>query len=200
MAQCIALRVDKGLDDVLSFLDMKGVGGFGVRECAVDNEHWHFYLETDAFKNLQSFRVALTRAVPELKGNGAYSATEVKDKDKYWRYMCKGDTDGGGCWVVWRHSLVFTEEYVDQLHEEYWQENRRLKSRKVGSVIDAVIDECKRSGVAWDDRTAIARIYVTEVSKRAKPFNQFAAKSGVNAVQLALCPDDSAIRMFAELL
>lgn len=199
MALKISLRVDKCVDDVEAWLDSRGFGGFGVRECATDNEHYHFYVEAD-FKNMQSFRVQLTKAVPGLKGNGAYSATEVKDVDKYVRYMCKGESDGAGCEVVWRHTLVYTEEFCEELHSEYWTENRRLKKRKAGAVIDAVIDECKRQDVAWTNRSKIAELYVREIAQRARPLNQFSAKSGVNAIQLALCPDDSAIHMFAETL
>lgn len=196
----IALRVDKEFSSVKNFIDQKGCGGFGVREVAGDNEHWHFLLETDKFKNLQSFRVALTRACDQLKGNGSYSATKVEDVEKYERYMCKGASEGESCEVAWRNSLKYTDEKISELHDAYWKENLRLKKRKVGSVIDYIVDECKREGIDWKERSKIAVKYVTEISKRAKPFNQFAAKSALNAIQLQLCPDDSAIAMFAEML
>lgn len=196
----IALRVDKELGAVTTFLDAKGCGGFGVREIAGDNEHWHFLLETDKFKNLPAFRVALTRAVPDLKGNAAYSATAVNDLEKYVRYMCKGECEGVGPQVAWRNSMVYSDEHVEELHAEYWKENAKLKKRKAGSMIDWVVDECKRTGVDWKERSKMAKMYVAEVAKRGKPFNQFAAKAALNAVQLALCPDESAIDMFAELL
>lgn len=194
----LAVRVDKSIDDVEAYFDRRGYGGFGVREVAGDNEHWHFLIETDAHVNIQAFRVALTKAVPELKGNGSYSVSEVKDIDKYVRYMCKGESEGCGAEVVWRHSLLYTEEKCDQLHVEYWEENRRMKKRKVGSMIDAVVDECKRSSIGWREREKISFLYVKEVMSRAKPFNAFAAKSAVNTIQMLLCPDDSAMRMFAE--
>lgn len=194
----VALRVDKCFPEVKAFIESKGCGGFGVREVAGDNEHWHFVLETDRFKNLQSFRVQLTKAVPGLKGNAAYSATKVEDIDKYYRYLCKGASEGEAAEVAWRNSLLFTDEWISERHAEYWQENKRLKKKRTGSVIDFVVDECRRDGLDWKDREKIAIRYVTEMSKRAKPFNQFAAKAAVNAVQLQLCPDDSAIRMFAE--
>lgn len=197
----IALRVDRSFDAVKTFIDSKGIGGFGVREVAGEsNEHWHFLLETDKFKNLQSFRVNLTKTVTELKGNGSYSATAVEDVAKYERYLCKGNSEGEAPEVAWRNSILYTDDKISELHENYWKENKSLKKRKIGSVIDYIVDECKREGVEWKDRDKIAVLYVTEISKRAKPFNQFAAKSAVNAIQLQLCPDDSAIRMFAELL
>ena len=198
MALYVALRVEKAFDAVKAWIDSKEMGGIGVREVAGDNEHWHFLLETDKFKNLQSFRVQLTKAIPVLKGNASYSATKVEDKEKYMRYLCKGASEGESPEVAWRNSLLYSDEWVSERHEEYWQENKRLKKRKVGSVIDFVVDECKRANVDWKARDKIAVIYVTEIAKRAKPFNQFAAKAAVNAIQLQLCPDDSAIRMFAE--
>jgi len=196
----IALRVDRDVADVKKFLDEKGCGGFGVREVADQNEHWHFLVETDKFKNLQSFRVNLTKSVPTLKGNASYSATAVDDEGKYERYMCKGNSDGECPEIAWRNSLKYTDEKIGELHAAYWKENMKLKKRKVGSVIDFVVDECKRDDIKWNDREKISVKYVSEISKRAKPFNQFAARSAVNAIQLQLCPDDSAIKMFAELI
>lgn len=195
----IALRIDKSFQEVKEFIESKGCGGFGVRETVNgENEHWHFVIETDKYRNIQSFRVNLTKAAPQLKGNGSYSATPVEDKDKYFRYLCKGASDGEGPEVAWRNSLLYTEDWISERHAEYWTENKRLKKKRVGSVVDYVVDECRREGLEWKEREKIAILYVTEISKRAKPFNQFAAKSAVNAIQLQLCPDDSAIRMFAE--
>lgn len=200
MALRIALRTDKDFAGVKAFVDSRQMGGFAVREVSGDNEHWHWLLTTDKFKNLQSFRVNLTRAVAELKGNGAYSATAVEDLEKYQRYMCKGNSDGESPEIVWRNSIEYTDDWVSARHADYWKENARLKKRKVGSIMDSVIDDCKRDGVDWKDRSRIAERYVREVSKRSKPLNTFAAKSAVNGIQLALCPDDSAIAMFAETL
>ena len=199
-ALLIALRVDKELPAVLDFIGERGCGGFGVREVSNGNEHWHFLLETDKFRNIQSFRVTLTRVIPNLKGNAAYSATTVDDVEKYERYMCKGNSEGESPEIAWRNSLKYIDDKIGELHAAYWKENMKLKKRKVGSVIDYIVDECKREGVEWKDRDKIAVKYVSEIAKRAKPFNQFAARSAVNAIQLQLCPDDSAIRMFAELL
>lgn len=196
----IALRTDKEFDAVKAFIDSKGIGGFCVREVSGDNEHWHWYLETDKFKNLQSFRVNLTKTVVALKGNASYSASAVEDDDKYLRYMCKGESQGVAPEVAWRNSILYTDDKISDLHEKYWQENARLKKRKVGSVIDYIVDECKRDGVEWKERSKIAEKYVREIVKRGKPLNTFAAKSAVNTVQMLLCPDDEAVRYFADQL
>lgn len=197
MALLVALRTDKAFEDVKKFLTDKAISGFAVREVSGDNEHWHWLLET-SYKNVQSFRVNLLKAVPVLKGNASYSATVVKDLDKYERYMCKGDDEGVEPEVAWRHSMKYTEEKITELHEEYWTENRKLKKRKVGSMIDFVVDECKRERIEWKDRSKIGEIYVREILARGKPLNTFSAKSAINTVQCLLCPDDAALKMFAE--
>lgn len=197
MALTISLRTDKCFDLVKAYLDSKAFGGFCVREVAGTNEHWHWYLEVSGVRNIQAFRVALTRAAPDLKGNGAYSATDVKDVDKYTRYMCKGESEGAGPEVSWRNSILYDDDKVEELHVAYWTENKNLKKRKVGSMIDSVLDDCKREGLVWTDRDKIAELYLREVIKRARPLNTYSAKSACNTIQVLLCPGDEAIQMFA---
>jgi len=194
----ISLRTDNSFEAVRHFVDSKSYGGFCVREVAgVDNEHWHWYLEADVH-NVQAFRVSLTRAVPALRGNASYSATVVQDVDKYVRYMCKGDAEGAGVEVVWRNSILYDEAKIEELHDEYWTENRRLKKRKAGSMIDWVVDECKRLEIDWNARSRIAEIYIRELSARGKPINLFSIRANINTVQVALCPSDAAIQQLCE--
>ncbi|EFJ50314.1 hypothetical protein VOLCADRAFT_88798 [Volvox carteri f. nagariensis] len=198
MALKIALRIDRDLDSVKLFLDR--CSGFGVREVAGSNEHWHFLVETDSYRNIQSFRVALTRKIPTLKGNACYSATVVSDLEKYERYLAKGESEGAGPEVVWRHSLKYTDEKIEELHIGYWTENKRLRKRKAGSVIDAVIDIAKDENVHWERREKLAELYLKEVVSRNRPVNIFAARSAVNTIQIQLCPDDTAIKRFSEMI
>lgn len=188
----VALRTDGALTAVLAWIAEIAAGGFGVREVSGDNEHWHWLLETD--KTYKAVRCSFNKKVPELKGNGAYSMSEVEDVEKYERYMCKGESDGAGPEVVWRNSMRYTEEKCSELHEEYWAENRKLKKRKAGSMIDWVVDEAKRNNIAWDQRSKIAEIYIRELGARSKPINLYSIRSNLNAVQFALCPDDSCLK------
>lgn len=197
MALLVALRTDKEFEAVKAFVTSKSYGGFCVREAKEDNEHWHWLLEVSA-KNVQTFRVLLTRTVPELKGNSAYSATEVADLAKYERYMCKGDSEGQKPEVVWTQSVKYTPAKIDELHAAYWLENSKLKKRKVGSMLDYVVDEAKRQNVSWRDRKALSLIYVREVKARARPLNLFAARATMNTVQMLLCPNDTMEDEFAE--
>jgi len=192
----LAVRIDKEFESFKKFLDEKNVAGWGVREVVLgENEHWHFYVET--LIKPASFRVLLKRAVPGMCGNGAYSVQDVKDVDKYLRYIAKGESDGVMPEIAWKGGLLWTDEKIEELHDDYWQENKRLKKRRVESVIDTVLDQCKADAIAWDDRTAIAELYIKELVARHKPINIYSVKSSVNLIQVKLCPNDSAIRDLA---
>lgn len=190
-----AVRIDKELQKFIGFLDSKNISGFGVREVSGDNEHWHFYIET--LIKSSSFRVLVKRAVPEFKGNGSYSVSDVKDLDKYMRYICKGDGPNLLPEVSWKLGPLWTDERFEELHTEYWEANARMKKRRTESITDVVIDVCKEKNIAWDDRTAIAEEYIRETVARSKPINIYSVKSNVNLIQVKLCPNDDAIYMLA---
>lgn len=193
----VALRTDGSFDAVKTFLDRKNAGGFAVREVADQNEHWHWLIEIET-KNVQSFRTMLKRAVPELAGNGMYSATEIKDLAKYERYLSKGASEGVGPEVAWRSSIKYTDEKIEELHQAYWTENRQLKKRKLGSMIDWVTDEAKRQNVHHNDRKQLAKIYIRELQQRGKPVNCFSLRANLNTIQLNLCPDDTLLDALAD--
>lgn len=187
-----ALRTDKDFDSVRKYVEgIPNTTGFAVREVSGDNEHWHWYIRTQ--RKIQSFRVNLTKAVPSLRGNGGYSCADCRDLEKYLRYMCKGDAPEQPPEIVWKAGLDWTDEKLEELNNEYWTENQRMKKRRVGSVQDHVIDEAKRTAVAWDDRRALTKMYIKELVARSKPINIFAVKSSIRVIQCLLCPDDEAI-------
>lgn len=184
------LRTDSLFDDVKSWVERQGFGGFAIRETVSgENEHWHWLLETD--KDLHPVRCSFNRALPALKGNGAYSLTQCRDIDKYVRYLCKGDSEGAAPELAWSNSMVYDAAKLEELHVQYWDENRRLKKRKVGSMIDWVVDEAKRQEVAFSNRAKLSEIYIRELGVRGKPINLYSIRSNLNSVQIALCPDDS---------
>lgn len=194
----IALRTDVAFAKVKAWVEKLSLTGFAVREAAQSNEHWHWLLEDSRKRKLQALRVSLTREVPELCGNGAYSLSECRDLDKYERYLCKGESEGAGPEVAWSYGLKYTGEYLEELHSRYWQENANLRKRRTTRVIDYVTDECKRRNLNWKDRSDIADVYIRELVARDKPINTFAVKSAVNLVQVKLCPTDEAIKQLAE--
>lgn len=192
----LALRFDREISAVVKYLTDTSVAGFGVREVADSGEHWHFYVET-AMK-VGSFRQAIRRAVPSLVGNGSYSVAETRDSDKYLRYICKGASQAVLPETIYKCGLLWTDEKISELHDDYWTEARAMKKRRVGSVMDHVLDVCRDEGVAWDDRAAIAEAYINELVVRNKPINIYSVKSCVNLIQVKLCPSDQAIKELAQ--
>lgn len=186
-----SLRIDGALQAVLAWIAHHAIGGWGVREVSGDNEHWHFHLHTD--KTIKQLRCSFNREVPDLKGNGKYSLTECRDGGKYDRYMAKGDSDGQYPEVVWKHGVEYTDEWFEEQHDLYWEENRKLKKRKIGSMIDWVVDECKRQNVEWSNRKKISEIYIRELGARSKPINLHAVRANVNSVQYQLCGNEECL-------
>lgn len=186
-----ALRIDSHLPSVKTWAESQGYGGFAVREVAA-REHWHFLLTT--CKTIKQVRSSFARCCPELIGNKGYSLTTVKELEKYIRYLCKGDSEGVTPEVAWTSGLTWTDEKFEEEHEAYWSANKKMKKAKTsGSMIDWVIDECKRLEVRWEQREVIAKIYIRELGARSRPVNMFSIRSGLNSIQIALCPDDTAI-------
>lgn len=188
MPVTVTLRTDHSYDQVVLLLQSIGASGFGVREVAgKDNVHWHWLLHVK-YKNEPSFRQALLKAVPTLKGNKAYSMSPVKDQDKYERYMCKGNSRDEGSEVCWCHGLEYTSEWIQARHDAYWEVHDELvgSSKQSESMLDYVCRVGGERNVQWIDRQELARIYCEEVKRRRKPLNLFAAKAVVNSVQLLL--------------
>lgn len=192
----IALRIDVAFTETLAYLEEKGVSGWCVRENVNgENEHWHWYIESDAWTNIKAFRVALTRAVPELKGNGSYSAKETDETvDRYWAYMAKGDSEGAGIIAVWRHGLLWTDDYLEELHQRYWTENHVFKKQKLRHVDEVVLERCMEKKLEYDNVLEISKVYIKELFSRNKPINLFSVRSHCNLISLKLAPDvDTAV-------
>lgn len=200
----VSMRIDHvegALAAITAYLGETRYGGFGVEENSEGNRHYHFLLEGfNEKKDVQAFRVAMTRKAPMLKGNGGYSISVVKDLDKYARYICKGASSGESPVLVWRQSLKYDDGKIAALHDAYWEENRKLKKRAAVSMVDFVVDEAKRRAINWRERSALSKIYIDEMVARGKPLNMFAGKSTINTVQVLLCPNDDAARDFADLM
>lgn len=196
----LALRTDVGFDSVKSWVTEKGMAGFAVFEKAGDNEHHHWFLETDTYRNLQQVRMQLTRKVEALKGNGAYSLKLCgEDYERYWQYMCKGESEGTGPTVVWRHGLVFSSEKLEELHSAYWTENGRKKRKADAPILEVVLKKCKDEGVPWSNRESIAAEYIRELYNRSKPISMYSVKAAVSLLQVKLAPvAEDAIQSLAQ--
>lgn len=194
----VALRTDHCNAELKDWFNEKEASGFAVKE-GTDNPHVHWYLELMGYKNVQSFRVQLTKKFPALKGNAGYSAKPTDDTvERYWQYMCKGDAQGTGVEVFWRQGLLWTDERIEELHTAYWEENGASKRQKLAPIFEVVFDKLRAAGTRWSDREAIAHAYIKELVARGKGINIFAVKSSVNLIAVKLAPlEDDAIASLA---
>lgn len=155
-----------------------------------ENPHVHAYLESD--KKLPALRKDFQRKFPGNQGNAGYSLKLCNDDvEAYGRYMCKGADRDTLPDVVARQGLVYTDEWVESMHEQYWVNNDALntnkrKRAKLGNVVERLELECKTKGIKWEDRSAIAREFVSMYKSAAKPINVFFARQVVNTVSCLL--------------
>lgn len=190
MAFTYAARTDKEFIKCRDFFASK-CSGFAVREVSGDNEHWHWFLRSDT--RIQSLRVQLTRAVPEIGGNRGYSLKACDDDTRYMQYICKGDGPQMMPEIAWRHGIDLTDEKFEELHQAYWAENRENRRQRRMTVTEKVIEAAKAQNVAWDDVRQLSRLYLMELREQKKAVNLFACKAAIRGIQLQLCPDNSAI-------
>lgn len=200
MSLRLALRTDDCFPKVVEWVTKHGYGGFAVREgVESDNPHEHWLLFCGP-KTVKAIRSLFNREIPELRGNGKYSMSEVDDLDKYARYMCKGRADYLKPTVVWRDTMTYDDAKISELHEAYWKENKSLKRKRGGSMIDKVVDAAKEKQIHYENRRELARVYIKMLVEEAKPINLFSIRANLNAVQCALCPDDTVVDALVDRL
>jgi len=189
-----AIRIDgNSSEELVKFLTEDGGSYLVVKELEGTNPHYHAVIHTK--RKLQAFRMAFRRQFPELRGNGAYSISDVRDLAKYERYMMKGDSDSVLPTVVASNGVQYTTDWIMETHAAYWEQNADMVQRRTAEmkVPEAVLQACKDAAVQWGNREKICELYIRELVRRDKPINIFALKSSVNLIQVKLCPDDRAI-------
>lgn len=168
---------------------------FVVREPGSNNENPHVHVYFESEKKLAALRKDFQRKFPSNAGNGGYSLKECDDDiDAYGRYMCKGLDKESMPDVYARQGMEYTDEWVKQKHDAYWVSNDQLMKNKrkrvqMGNIVEKVELECKAKGIRWDDRKAIAMVYIDLYVGAAKPINTFFARQVVNTVSCLI--DDS---------
>lgn len=195
-----AIRIDAtDFTDKATWLNKDGGAWWAVKELEDSNSHFHIHLYSS--RNITAVRRDFQRSFPDLKGNGAYSITAVRDVEAYDKYMAKGGSDGALPEVVGRNGIQYSDDWVQEQHEAYWETNRKLASsgRKL-PILDFVVQECKRQRIDYSNREKIAKIYIKEQADRNKPINTFAARSAVNLISLKLCPDDTVLDELAGIV
>lgn len=185
----IDLTVSVSEEKVADWLCDLDTGYLAVREGGDDNPHIHIVLAWD--KTTRGLRKNFLNNFPNCNGNGSYSLTEVKDEDKYNRYLCKGSGEGSLPKIVSRNGLLYSDDWIETMHARYYAEAPKPKNKR--RLVDVVFDTCKEAAIDWHDRQAIARVYIKECMERKAIISTYTAKGVVNLVQCLLDPGCSAI-------
>jgi len=205
-----ALRID--LDGVtaaaaLEFITKFAIAFLVVRETVDgDNPHIHAFFTSES--KLAGIRKAIQRFLSGDRGNAGYSLKEcAAEYDDYLTYLCKGNSSTELPEVVGKHGLDFTDEFVQERHALYYVNReaiigQRHKRKKIttATAVEKLEERCKEAGIVWNQKNDIALEYIKMCKAGRKAINVFSARSIVNAVTVALCPDDTAARELAQLI
>lgn len=203
MPDHFALRVDGDQHQRFAeWFDGFGSSYFIVRE-TVDGENVHMHMVFTAEIPIKNIRSRFNRAFPDLTGNKSYSLTGVEDLDKYHRYMCKGNSEDELPEVLAKHGMIYTADWVDDRHAEYWDVHNQLQVKKDSRkrpAFEIVYDEAVSKQIKWNDDKQLAKMFINTLAQQAKPVNLFSVRSQVNLLKIRLCPDDAALDALAEIV
>lgn len=168
------------IDDLPGVADniVKWCGEKGVVLCTKEysdtdttNVHYHIAMRTPEVSQ-ETVRNWVKALLPPGASRSDYATTEWKDDDRYLRYCCKGpnwhnittqkETDPKPPIVVYKMLMSPT---VDDLHADFWKENKVQKSKLKVSK-DDVVQECvehvAQSGCGEDyySRMEVASRYI----------------------------------------
>lgn len=219
MVYYFALRVDLlaevSLIALVGFVTKWSTSHVVVREAGDETgkDHIHALLVCDENCKLQSVRMDLRRKFPALTGNkAAYSLSEVKDLEKYERYLCKGASADEQPRIVSTEGLRYDDMWKSDMHEAYWRLNfqhqqdiSESKKQKL-SFTDFLEVEAKKRKILWSDPEKLRDLYIElSFSERRGVLNKNQIDSVVNQLIGRLCPDDRAVqfvrnRIFGEFV
>lgn len=193
------LNADLTKEKALAYLSKWFATYFVVEENneQLDNPHLHLFGRSE--KTITQLRNAVNRA--GWKGNKCYSLKTCDvDTERYVRYMCKGPDASTGPTIIARQGFDYTDEFISQQHEAYWDENKALGLRKrklekaaaYSNLVAYVTDECKRRAIGGLEREKIAEIVVEYYAEHNKPLNVYYARGVVNTVSVKLDNGDRA--------
>lgn len=166
---------------------------FMVREVDAARPHYQAYVCSSLKR--QAITIRLKKALPELKGNGTYGvgSRDIESREKYLRYLCKGQSAQQPPEVLLRCGLEFTDEWVATEHKAYWEANAELKKKnktaKLGLMEQLREYAATLPSSASDHRKKIAERYVDLCIEIDKPINVFYARQVVNTVCARLYPN-----------
>lgn len=159
------------------------------KEC--DAPHWHAILWTQ--RDAQSARVALLKAIPELKNKYSLtSAGEILEHyEAYERYMCHGDCDGDRVIIITAQPAVhhaagvYTQAWAQEQNKRFYQVQRefvrKCKDKKL-PVIEKVVEASRACGARTPE--SVGKILVELYTREHKMMNVYNMRA---QLRTALC-------------
>lgn len=201
-----SLRVDVHMWNTLDQLEkfLARYDSYLVVEEQATNLHYHvWFASTDTIKAVRS---RFVRMFPDHDGNkGMYSLTQCdQNYERYLQYMCKGTEFNNGPVIKLRQGLLFSDDWVYDMHCAYWLENGAIQASKAlrveqklkGNMVEQVELACKQNGAK--SRHDIAKVYIRLMVAMRKPVSVFQAKAVVNTVSAILDDDYGVDRLATE--
>lgn len=196
MATPYALRytlIDAETDaGVLRWITQKSPGHLVIQHPAdedVQQDHWHALLWVNV--KLDALRKNWSKLNPNVRGNQAYSLTEIKAKgeddpvEAYERYMCHAACEGSRVHVVSSSGIKYTEEWFVEQNQAFYAKRKEYKATQAKkaeapNLVNQLFETAFNAGLT--DRRDIALALVRMYAKQRRPLNTFYARSVVNTV------------------
>lgn len=166
------------------------------------NRHVHLYLRTQY--DMKKLRNRFTYMFSTHKGNKAYSFGEMWEGEDaqrgYFRYMCKGDSKDVDPKVVMYAGLIFNQETINTLHQEYYQHPSKLKRKRKeeNTIEEELLEHCKKHQYRPHNKLAICQALLKIYRDRKKGWTDYEIERKMNCVLAQLDDDDSFINEQAE--
>jgi len=178
--------------NVLKWINEKSPGHLVIKHTAdedVPHDHWHALIWSD--KKPEALRKDWSKSNPEVKGNKAYSLTEIKKKsdedpvEAYERYMCHGKELGDPVNVVSAFGAKYTEEWFKEQNQLYYSKQKEFKKKEqkkseTKNLVNDLLKECEAAGL--HERQDIVMKLVQMYKKERRPMNTYYMRQVSTAV------------------
>jgi len=158
----------------------------------VEHYHCHFQFINDTKKPLEAFRKKLIHKFSFLTGNRQYALAITDDEYKHDCYICKGDSLEVLPVVKFKSNLKYTDEYLEECHQKYWQVNKEIKQTvKKITFVRLIADKCSDIDTSKSLQFLRKEIFNTTMSmlgSHGKSLDEIIIRRLVNGVLNILVP------------
>lgn len=178
------------LDDIRDMLERHARSYVVCREVASE---MHYHVAFHSASSRQALNIYLRRKcgdkIGKANAGAAFNEEKIRDEDALHRYLCKGEGPGQLPDIVMFSLLVPDRQaWIQQKHDEYWQEHDRLKRKRkadrkqpMTEMMNDWADQCGLVRYA-EFRKAASREYIRICVEQNRPMNVFHGKAVVNLV------------------